>query len=129
MWRTHRMELNNTDFKYILQDVSTVYLGANYTYQEMMDEDAIPFKLKVIISQSILKDIETDITIAQHLIQMKETSLSHLVYRQLKIKIRANNKVYKFEEFMVNLPQLKSKPDFFIQEIVMSKLSMMALNI
>lgn len=122
------MEMNNTDFKYILQDITTVYLGANYTYEEMMEEDSIPFKLKAIISQSILKEIDENITIAQHLMQMKETSLTHLVYRQLKMKIRVTNKLYKFEEFMVNLPQLKTKPDFFIQEVIISKLSIMSLN-
>ena len=51
------MTEENRDFKYVMQDVSKVYIGAKYTYQEMMDTDEIPFKLKAILSHYILKEV------------------------------------------------------------------------
>ena len=56
------METENRDFKYVMQDVSRVYIGAKYTYREMMDSDEIPFKLKAILSHYILKEVAEDTT-------------------------------------------------------------------
>ena len=60
-----RME--NQDFKYVMQDVSKVYIGAKFTYQEMLDRDDIPFKFKAILSHYMLKEVSTDTTPENHL--------------------------------------------------------------
>lgn len=57
----------NQDFKYVMQDVSRVYIGAKFTYQEMMDTDEIPFKLKAIFSHYILKEVAGDTTPENHI--------------------------------------------------------------
>ena len=33
------------DFKYVIQDLTNVYIGARYTYEEMLEDDHIPHKL------------------------------------------------------------------------------------
>ena len=40
----------NNDFRYVMQDMTNVYIGAKYTYDEIMNVDEVPFKLKVILS-------------------------------------------------------------------------------
>ena len=59
--------MENRDFKYVLQDVSKVYIGAKFTYQEMMEEEAVPFKLKAILSHYILKEVAGDTTPENHI--------------------------------------------------------------
>ena len=38
--------MNRNDFKYVIQDLSKVYIGANYTYEELQNEDDMPVKFK-----------------------------------------------------------------------------------
>ena len=45
----------NNDFKYVMHDMTNVYIGAKYTYDEIMDSDEVPFKFKVILSHYMLK--------------------------------------------------------------------------
>ena len=37
------------DFKYVLQDVGNLYLGAGFSYEELLLNEAVPFKLKAIL--------------------------------------------------------------------------------
>ena len=54
-------DLPNNDFKYYMQDVGSLYLGARYSYEEMMENEMVPFKLKSIIEHYIMKDTEAQI--------------------------------------------------------------------
>ena len=44
------------DFKYVIQDVGNLYLGAGFSYEELLVHEMVPFKLRVIISQYVLKE-------------------------------------------------------------------------
>ena len=54
------------DFKYVMQDMGAVYLGARYSYAELLEEEMIAFKLKTIISRYILKDVDSSTTLESH---------------------------------------------------------------
>ena len=53
------------DFKYVMQDMGAVYLGARYSYAELLEEEMIAFKLKTIISRYILKDVDSSTKIGR----------------------------------------------------------------
>ena len=48
-------ELQDTDFKYVMQDTGNIYIGARLTYAELMDQEMLPFKMKTIIQHYFLK--------------------------------------------------------------------------
>ena len=43
------------DFKYVMQDTGSIYVGAKYAYEELLEAEAVPFKLKAILTHYILK--------------------------------------------------------------------------
>lgn len=47
--RQRMEELQDTDFKYVMQDTGNIYIGARLTYAELMDQEMLPFKMKTII--------------------------------------------------------------------------------
>ena len=49
-------ELQDTDFKYVMQDTGNIYIGARLTYAELMEQEMLPFKMKTIIQHYFLKD-------------------------------------------------------------------------
>lgn len=134
------------DFKYFMQDVGTLYLGAYYSYGEIMENEMIPFKLKSIIEHYIMKDTQADTTLESQFYYMVKDEFSYRTYMQLKAKVKVcmyeekkpffgkkrivyKNKVIPLEELArMNLAQ-KKKYGVKIQEIILSKLAMMAFSV
>lgn len=136
------METENNDFKYVIQDASRVYIGAKFTYQEMMDRDEIPFKLKAILSHYMLKEVAGDTAPESHIFYMKDTDLSYMVYRQMKVKFKMDFPVrsekgtwqYKSEyhtiEEIVHNEKWKAKMnEIAVEEMVISKLQIMMMSL
>ena len=134
------------DFKYILQDVGQIYLGARFSYRELLGEEAVAFKLKTVISQYILKEVDASTTLESHFYHMTEDSFSYQTYRELKVKIKVSipvekrsltgkvrtvyaDKVYALKEF-VNLNLAKKKQlGMIVREISVSKLGLMTFTV
>lgn len=134
------------DFKYILQDTSYIYLGARFCYEELLEEEMIAFKLKTIISQYILKDVDASTTLESHFYHMLPDTFAYKTYRELKIKIKVSipiqkktltgkvhtiykDKVYTLKDFAdLNLAQKKQK-GIIVREIVFSKLALMSFTV
>mgnify|MGYP001056343612 FL=1 len=51
-------ECQYADYKYIMQDVSNIYLGAKYTYEELTEDEEIPFKIKSLVNRYIKPELE-----------------------------------------------------------------------
>ena len=64
--------MNNNDFKYVMHDLTNVYIGAKLTYDEIMDLNEVPFKLKTIISHYMLKEVAGNTTIEKHIFYIKQ---------------------------------------------------------
>ena len=63
---------HNNDFKYVIQDTGCVYFGRELTYAEMMELDDIPFKFKAVISAHIARDIDLNMKMTDHILQISE---------------------------------------------------------
>ena len=134
------------DFKYFMQDVSSLYLGAYYNYVELMENEMVPFKLKSIIEHYIMKDTQADTTLESQFYYMTEEEFSYRTYMQLKTKVKVcmyvekkslfgkkklvyQSVVMPLAEFVkMNLAQKKTY-SVKVQEIIISKLSMMAFSV
>lgn len=130
---------NENDYKYVLEDFSTVFIGANHTYEEMMVHETAPLKYKEVVARVFVKEVSPELTIAEHLKQMKEEDKAYFIYHQLKIKIKLiqpkkNGKGYesiqvKFEEFMEQYQQKAAMEECFIEEIIIKKLHLVSFAV
>ena len=134
------------DFKYFMQDVGTLYLGAYYNYEELLGNEMVPFKLKSIIEHYIMKDTQADTTLESQFYYMCEDDFYYKTYMQLKTKVKVcmyvekkslfgkekmvyQNTVVPLDKFVqMNLAQ-KKKYGVKVQEIIISKLAMMAFSV
>ena len=64
----------NQDFKYVLQDFGNIYIGARYSYEEMLKSEEIPYKWKAIIRHYLLKETSPETTMENHI----SVSYTHL---------------------------------------------------
>ena len=136
--------MKNNDFKYVMQDMTNVYIGANYTYDELMDTNEVPFKLKTIISHYMLKEVSGDTTIENHIFYLKPDSLSYLVYKQMKASFKMSifeenghgkNKPgytsheYKIDDIMNNSDIYSKRDQIIVEEMHLTKLSLFSVSI
>lgn len=138
------MEFQQDDYKYVIQSIGTVCLGARYTYGEMLEDEKVPFKFQAIIQQYLLKNAEKGTSIKDHLRTMTEEELSYMVYEQLKIKLRGlvptkvvkkNKETVKWESKVITLQEFLGDKKYLLdetfcmEEIQIPKLKLMAFSI
>lgn len=138
--------VQDKDFKYVMQDAGTIYLGARFSYEELLEEEMVAFKLKSIISQYILKDVDASTTLESHFYYMKAEEFSYKTYRELKAKVKVSlpeekrsltgkvkhcykDKIYTLKEFEeINLAR-KKQMGMIVREIIISKLGLMTFTV
>lgn len=140
------MEYQDNDFKYYMQDVGSLYFGARYSYEELMVHEMVSFKFKSIIEHYIAKDTQLETTLESQFYYMTDDLFSYKTYMQLKAKVKISllvekkplfgtkktvyqTQVLSLDEFVrMNLAQ-KKKCGVIIQEIILSKLALMAFSV
>ena len=129
---------DNRDYKYVMQDISNIYLGARYTYEELLEEDEIPLKVKKLINGYIKQNVEDDhLSLESHFYYMEENGFLYQTFLQLKTKIRISifsqkkkhyiTEMVKLQDFVKIPTEEKKKQGILIQEIVISKLALLTL--
>lgn len=140
------MEYQNRDFKYFMQDTGSLYLGAKYSYAEILEDEMVTFKYKSIVEHYILKDTDPETTLESQLYYMTPEQFSYKTYTQLKARVKVSmltdrkrifgqsktayeNKVLKLDELVkMNLAQ-KKKCGLVVQELILSKLALMSFSV
>lgn len=133
------------DFKYVMQDTGNLYLGAKYTYEELLAAEMTPFKLKAIINHYVLKEASPENTLESQFYYLNRDSFLYEVFYQLKIKVKVQMQTEKksffgkekirYEEQILSLKDLtdmnlakKKASGVIIREIIISKLGMMTFS-
>ncbi len=130
------------DFKYCMQDMERDYFGARYTYQELMQNELVPFKFKTIIERYLVRDIDRDTSLESHFYHMTKENPEYRVYRQLKARVRVTQiknrkssqteyteKVYTLEQLTALSQEEKMEKGIAIREIILSKLALFAFAV
>lgn len=134
------------DFKYVMQDTGYLYLGAKYTYEELLSSEMAPFKLKAILNHYILKEVSLETTLESQFYYLDQKSFLYEVFSQLKVKVKAQvqteqksllgKKKMVYREQIFSLKDLtemnlakKKASGMMIREIIISKLGMMTFSI
>lgn len=136
---------DNNSYKYVMQDNTKLYLGAKYTYEEVLEEENVPFKLKAILQRYILTDLDVQTSLESHFYYMNEKNFDFKTFQQLKTKIKVSRlvrkntllgkestkfqeEVFSLEKFVEMSAQEKEANGIFIQEISFSKLALMSFS-
>ena len=136
------------DYKYVMLDTAFLYLGAKYSYQEIVENEEIPFKLRTIVERYIIPEMGGETTLESDLYYMQEKDFTYRTLMQLKAKVKVSRLVTKkgflglgkpkrvYETVMIPLAvfamlskEQKEKDGIFIQELVINKLSLMAFAV
>ena len=141
------------DFKYVLQDVGSLYLGAGFSYEELLAQELVPFKLKAIVSQYILKEAAPQTTLESQFYYLEEGTFLYEVFSQLKVQEqvpkkqrrlplggkssgRGREEKYIYQEKVYTLKELaginlarKKACGILVREIIVSKLGMMTFSV
>ncbi|MBD5396157.1 MAG: hypothetical protein HDR71_18300 [Lachnospiraceae bacterium] len=142
----NKAELQDNDFKYVMADVGNIYLGARFTYEELLDQDMTPFKLKAIIRQYILKEAAADTSLESQFYYLEKDTFLYELFSQLKIKVKINTQAEKkslfgkvssrYEERVLTLKELteinlakKKASGMIIREVIISKLGLMTFSL
>lgn len=130
------------DNKYSMQDTTTLYVGAKYTMGELLEEENISFKFRLIVERYILPEADRQDTLETHLYYLKPESFAVKIYKQIKAKVKVNiieekksvtgrrsrrytTKVLTVEQLAAMTPAQKEAQGVVVQELSMSKLALM----
>ena len=80
------------NYKYSLQDTAKVYIGAKYTFAELLDQDEVAFKFRLIVERYILaeKEVDPQDTLETHLYYLKPDSFLVKIYDRIKARVKIN---------------------------------------
>lgn len=137
------MEAENRDYKYFMQDIGTIYLGAKLSYAEILQDEMVNFKYKSIVEHYIFKDTDPGTTLESQFYYMTKEQFSYRTYSQLRAKVKISileskktlfgkprtgyvTKTMPLVDFVdINLAQKKAQ-GVVIQELALSKLGLMS---
>lgn len=142
------MKQQYEDYKYIMMDTAFLYLGSKYSYQEVLENEEVPFKFRTIVERYLIPEIGAETTLESDLYYMTEKDFTCRTYMQLKAKVKVSRLVTKkgflglgkpkrvYETVMIPLAQFikltkgeKEKEGIFIQELCINKLALMAFTV
>lgn len=131
------------EYKYSMQDTSFLYIGTKYTLEELICEDEISFKFRLIVERYILPEADAQDTLESHLYYLEPKSFLVKIYKQVKAKVKINiieekrtltggkkkqyvTKLLTVEELAAMPVSEKEAKGVVVQELRMSKLALMA---
>lgn len=138
------------DYKYSMQDTARLYIGSKYTLGELLEEEELSFKFRLIMERYILPEADREDTLESHLYYLAPDSFLVKVYQQMKARVKVNaieekkpflhrkeggqagkkryvTKQFTVEELADIPPAQKEKLGFVIQELSVSKLALASL--
>lgn len=138
--------LQDNDFKYVMMDAGNIYLGARFSYEELLSQEMVPFKLKTILNRYILKEANPETTLESEFYYMEKDTFLYDTFSQLKVKVKVNVRVEKksllgktswqYGEKILKLKELteinlakKKASGMIVREIIISKLGLMTFSV
>lgn len=131
------------DYKYMMQDTGKIYIGAKYSYRELMEHPDLNFKFKSVIERYLLTEEEADTTLESALYYMSADSYCARTYFQLKAKVKVSlieekksllgktkntytEKVISLEDLCAVSPEEKQRYGYIMQELILSKMALVS---
>lgn len=78
------------DYKYTMQDTNRIYVGSRYTFQELLEQEDLLFKFRMIVERYILPEADPEDTLETHLYYLTPGSFLMKIYKQMKGRVRVS---------------------------------------
>ena len=134
------------DYKYVMQDAGNLYIGAKYSYEELLEQEMIPFKLKTILIRYVLTEASPETTLESQFYYLEENDFLYETYKQLKVRVKTQVQIEKktlsgktrmeYKEKIFTLQELvqrnlarKKASGMIVMEIIVAKLGMMVFSV
>lgn len=132
------------DYKYSIQDTGRIYVGCKYTFAELLDEENILFKFRLVMEKYVLEKADREDTLETHLYYLAPDSFLVKLYEQMRARVKVNvieekksifggsKRKYVTKQLSIGQltaidPAQKEKQGLVIQELSVSKLALMGL--
>lgn len=132
------------DYKYSMQDTGRIYVGCKYTFAELLDEENILFKFRLVMEKYVLEKADREDTLETHLYYLAPDSFLVKLYEQMRARVKVNvieekksifggnKRKYVTKQLSIGQltaidPAQKEKQGLVIQELSVSKLALMGL--
>ena len=129
-------------YKYTMQTISYVYIGAKFTYGELLENEDINFKFKAVVERYILPESTPDTTLESELYYLTEDSFIYKTYQQLRLSVKVNvlrdkkrlfrkpvreytEEIWKLKDLVKMPVEEKEKAGVVIQELIISKTALL----
>lgn len=130
------------DYKYVMQDTYQLYLGAKYTFEELVENEEVPFKFRLIVERYLYQEVDPATTLESHFYYLADQGLLFKTWKHIKLKAKINiieekkgltgqrkkvytTKILPVEQLVKLSPAQKEEKGVVIQEIMCSKLALM----
>lgn len=135
------MRTDYEPYKYVIQDITHVYIGCWFTLQEVMNFEDAPFKVKAAFGKYFFQDAQNgpETKLSDFIYELTPELFSYEVLKKLKTKVKYSvpknfekdkgyrNVVTDFEKF-INDEQVKDhREQIIVEEICFSKLALMGI--
>lgn len=128
--------------KYSMQDTGNLYVGCKYTLEEVINEDEMPFKFRLVVERYILPEADLQDTLESHLYYLEPKSFLVKIYNQLKARVKISvieekkslfggrkkqyvTKMMTVEELAKMSVAEKEAKGVIVQELKVSKMALM----
>ncbi len=128
--------------KYTMQTISYVYIGAKFTYEDLLANEDINFKFKAIVERYILPESTPDTTLESELYFLQEGTFIYKTYQQLRLSIKVSvlrekkhlfrkstreytEEIWKLKDLVNMSAEEKEKAGMVIQELILSKTALL----
>lgn len=133
-------------YKYVMQDTSSLYIGAKFSYEELTECEQLPFKMRTVVAQYLLKEQDPETTLESAIYYLEKDSFVFKVLEQLKTRVKVQElvlkkglfgkessqyveKKYKLNELAeINLAKKKGA-GMVVTEVIISKLALMSFTV
>ena len=84
--------LDYQDYRYILQDTGTLFVGAKFTFGDIAKEEEIPFKFRSIVMRHLMTEVDNEDTFESVFYYMKPEGYLYEVFLQLRAKVKPHGR-------------------------------------
>lgn len=130
------------DYKYCMQDSSTLYVGTKFTLGELVMREDLLFKFCLVMERYILPEADREDTLETHLYYLPADSFLIRIYKRLNAKVKINlieektsltgkktkkyvTKTISVDKLAAMSPEEKEKKGVVVSELSVSKLALM----
>lgn len=134
------------DYRYIIQDTGTLFVGAKFTFGDIAKEEEIPFKFRSIIMRHAFPEVDKEDTFESVFYYMKQEGYLYEMFLQLRTKVKVSQltkvkrmfgrteevykeHIYKLSELAAISAEEKQRRGILIQEVQYSKLAIMTFSV